>query len=154
MINIKRVLKYCKEDISLIENYKQALEDTTQTWDCHHRLEIDLNVSKQYLIDNNLYYNRPVSELIFLTHTEHLCLHNKHKQSDEIRNKISESMKGKNKGKIPWNAGLKNCFSEETRKKKSESMKGKNKGRKFSEETRKKMSEAAKRRWKITKQTE
>lgn len=142
MINFKRVLKYCKEDASLIENYEKALNDNENIYDIHHRLEIDLNVSQQYLVDNDLYYNRPASELIFLTHTEHLCLHNKHKQnhkqSDETRNKISESAKerykdpkerqktseankGKNKGKIPWNKGKKlPKKSEETRRRMQE----------------------------------
>jgi hypothetical protein len=76
--------------------------------------------------------------------------------SEESIKKMSESMKGKNKGHIPWNKGkhglqivwnkgIKNCFSEETRKKLSESHKGlKYPNRKSyspSEETRKKISE-------------
>lgn len=31
----------CCEDPSLIENYELAINDDTQIWDCHHRLEID-----------------------------------------------------------------------------------------------------------------
>ncbi len=72
----KRVYKYCKDDLSLIENYELAINDNKQMWDCHHRLEIKLNVSAQYLIDNNLYFNRPASELIFLTKSEHSSIHN------------------------------------------------------------------------------
>ena len=74
-MNIKAVKKYCCEDISLIENYEKAINDTTQTWDCHHRLEIELDKSVQELIDLGLYYDRPAKELIFLTHSEHAVLH-------------------------------------------------------------------------------
>lgn len=38
----KRFKKYCCEDISLIENYEKAVNDKTQTWCCHHKLEIEL----------------------------------------------------------------------------------------------------------------
>ena len=72
----KYVCKYCKDDPSLIENYKLAINDNKQMWHCHHRLEIELNVSAQYLIDNNLFFNRPASELIFLTRSQHLSIHN------------------------------------------------------------------------------
>ena len=34
------VKKFCSEDPSLIENYDLAIADETQTWECHHRLEI------------------------------------------------------------------------------------------------------------------
>ena len=67
---------FCKEDISLIENYEQAVNDKTQIWDCHHRLEIELNLSRDELKERDLYYNRPASELILLTHAEHQKLHN------------------------------------------------------------------------------
>ena len=40
MINVKQAKKYCKEDISLIENYEQAVNDNNQMWVCHHREEI------------------------------------------------------------------------------------------------------------------
>ena len=71
MINERQAKKYCKEDISKIENYDKAISDTSQTWDLHHRTEIWWNCSKQDLIDNECYYNRKACELIFLTHAEH-----------------------------------------------------------------------------------
>ena len=37
MINEKRAKSYCKDDISLIENYDKAIADNTQVWHCHHR---------------------------------------------------------------------------------------------------------------------
>ena len=59
-----------------------------------------------------------------------------HKRSEESKRKSSESMKGKNKGKIPWIKGKK--VSEEAKRKNSEAHKGK----KHSEEQNKKISEA------------
>lgn len=77
MICKKKVKQFCSEDISLIENYQEAIIDHTQTWHCHHRLEIELNKSGNELISMNLYYNRPASELIFLTKSDHMSLHQK-----------------------------------------------------------------------------
>lgn len=135
MINEKKALSYCKEDISKIKNYEQAVNDTTQVWDCHHMTETWWNCSKKDLIENECYYHRKACELIFLTHAEHTRLHRKGKKlSEETRRKLSEANKGKpspNKGKH---------HTEETRIKISESKKGKT----ISEETRRKISETMK----------
>lgn len=71
----KKSKTYCCEDLSLIENYDKAINDKKQMWQCHHRLEIDLNVSANELRKRNLFYNRPASELIYLTRHEHQSLH-------------------------------------------------------------------------------
>ena len=106
MICIDTVIKYCKDDLSLIENYEEAL-NSPETWHCHHRLETDLNVSKQYLIDHDLYLNRPASELIFLTPSEHSKLHSAGKNFmdnmtseaiEQWRKNLSESHLGENNG--------------------------------------------------------
>ena len=68
---------FCKEDISLIENYEEAVNDKENVWDCHHRTEIWWDCDSKDLIDNECYYHRPAKELIFLTHAEHAKLHNK-----------------------------------------------------------------------------
>lgn len=77
MINEYYAKKFCCEDLSLIENYDKAISDTTQTWDCHHRREIlpcgRFSVSD--LKKFELYFNRPASEHIFLTRSEHRRLH-------------------------------------------------------------------------------
>ena len=136
MINEKYAKKYCRDEISKIENYEKAIADKTQTWVLHHRLELTLDgefaLSRDQLKMHDMYYNRPYYELIFLTRADHRRLHGIN-MSDETRRKISEAKKGKKLAP----------FSEERRRKMSESHKGKV----LSDETRRKLSEAAKRSW-------
>ena len=128
MIDTYRAKKFCKEDISKIENYDKAISDDTQTWHCHHRTEIWWNCTKKDLIDNECYYGRKACELIFLTPAEHKSLHSKGKiVSEETKQKMSKAQKGKPR-------------SKESIKKRSETVKG----RHLSEETKKKISEARK----------
>ena len=102
MINERNVKGFCCEDISLIENYDKAIADNTQTWEPHHRLETDKNLSVKELKSMKMYYHRPASELIFLTPFEHKSLHHKGKTPW-------------NKGIPAWNKGI--SPTEETRKK-------------------------------------
>lgn len=46
MINEKHVRKFCRDDISKIENYEEAVNDKTHTWELHHRLELTLLIQK------------------------------------------------------------------------------------------------------------
>ena len=100
MIN-EGVKKYCKEDISLIENYNDAIADKEQTWDCHHRRENIL--SRKELIKLGEYFNRPASELIFLTQKEHRALHAYRQfkgkkckpRTEDHKRHISEAKRGK-----------------------------------------------------------
>lgn len=95
MINREHARKYCCEKISLIENYEEAKKDLIQTWDLHHRKEEE-GYSRQKLKELGLYLNRPASELIFLTHSEHMKLHRRGKRhSAETKKKMSEAKKGK-----------------------------------------------------------
>ena len=133
MISEDYAKSYCKDDISLIENYDKAIADKTQVWDCHHRRETIY--SRSGLIEIGEYYNRPACELIFLTPLEHHRLHHLGKHlSAEARKKISESNKGEN------NPMFGTHHSVEARKKMSEAKIGKH----HSVEARKKMSEARK----------
>ena len=79
MINEKCAKCYCSEDISLIENYQDAISDEEKMWDIHHRRECDENgktlFTKKQLKDMNLYLNRPASELVFVTRSMHSKLH-------------------------------------------------------------------------------
>jgi hypothetical protein len=153
MINLDHVKSFCK-DFTQIENYEKAINDTTQTWICHHRLgEI---VSREYLIEHNDYYNISPNELIFVTKAEHNTIHKKGKEGNvgskngmygkhhtkEAKQKIST----KNKGNQVW---LGRKHSEESKKKMSEAMKGHIPtlgfaGKCHSEEARRKISEAQK----------
>lgn len=103
MIDHYRANKYCRDDISLIENYQFAIADKTQTWHCHHRREIDEHKSIKQLIEEDKYYCVPASDLIFLTEFDHKHIHNsgnnhylfgKH-QSKTTRDKISKKKCGK-----------------------------------------------------------
>lgn len=107
MISENQVKKYCREDISLIENYDKAISDKTQTWDCHHRKESQYSVAE--LVDIGEYYSVQASDLIFITHSDHSRLHNKLQDhhigssnpmfgkhhSEESCKKMSEAKKGK-----------------------------------------------------------
>lgn len=120
MINkdIYQLKKYCK-DYKNIENYTEALSSPLR-YDLHHKREISENKSKKDLIADNLYYDRPASELIFLEEKEHIRLHKEGKPgpwkgkhlSTETRKKMSIAKKGKpspNRGKhLPpeWRAKL------------------------------------------------
>lgn len=125
MICEATVRKFCKEDISLIENYDKAINDSTQMWHCHHRDEIRVLPSgmvairsKAELIENGRYYDCPANELIFLTQVEHISMHHKGKKiSAEQKRKLSAA----HKGKPTWNKGKKcSPLTEEHRAKLAE----------------------------------
>lgn len=142
MISEHNAYAYCIEDISLIENYEEAVKSPI-LWQCHHKNEIELNKSAKDLIEMGLYYHRPANELIFLTVSEHSKLHqtnnsnihNGEHLTDEHKRKISEAHKGKK-------------HSKETKEKISNTIKKKPvrywKDKNFSEEHRQKLSEANK----------
>ena len=101
--------RYCSEDISLIENYNQAIADQTKTWDIHHRRECDENgrtlFTKKQLIKMGLYFKRPASELVFVTKSMHSKLHremrsNGGKNGGKISGKIVGKIVGKKYGAI------------------------------------------------------
>lgn len=114
-------------DIENIENYEKAKADNFEGWELHHRLETHnsdgkrrlIDITRQELIALDMYYNRPVNELIFLTTKEHRHLHMKEKHwSEETRTKMSKAKKGK-----PSNRKGKQ-LSEETKRKMSKAKKG------------------------------
>ena len=117
--------RYCK-DYENIENYYKAAADNFKGWHCHHRLETHNSDGERRLVDISykelkalgMYYNRPASELIFLTASEHNAFKKGKSPSEEARKKMSDAKKGKQ-------------LTEETKKKISEMRKGKtpNKGK-------------------------
>lgn len=100
MINWKKAKEKCRmKEIIKIENFYEALNDDSQVWHLHHRLELTLNGehanSKDNLIRFGMYYNRPYFELIFLRESEHKSLHHKNKEiSKETKQKISLKLTG------------------------------------------------------------
>ena len=85
MINAHKAKWYCSDDISLIENYQEAISDEKRMWDIHHRRESDENgktlFTKKQLIDMNLYVKRPASDLIFVTRSMHWKLHREQREN-------------------------------------------------------------------------
>ena len=79
MINKYNAKRFCSEDIALIENYQDAISDKNKMWDTHHRRECDENgktlFTKKQLKEMGLYFNRPASELMFVTRSMHKKLH-------------------------------------------------------------------------------
>ena len=96
MISEAQAKRYCNDDISLIENYEEAINDNTQKWHCHHRGEIlPCGVySPEDLKRFGLYWKRPSCELIFMTLTEHIKLHRKHPLKNTSE-KMSKAQIGK-----------------------------------------------------------
>ena len=119
--------RYCK-DYENIENYEAAKKDNFKEWCCHHRLETHTSDGERRLVDITtgelqalgMYYNRPASELIFLTENEHSSLH---KPSEETKKKMSKAKKGKYLGEN--NSFYGKRHSEESKKKMSEANSGK-----------------------------
>ena len=105
LINAYHANRYSSEDISLIENYHQAIADEEKMWDIHHRRECDENgrtlFTKKQLIEMNLYYNRPAAELIFVTKSMHWKLHRELREKcGKIGGKIAGKIVGKKTGAI------------------------------------------------------
>lgn len=137
--NVKR---FCCEDISLIENYNEAINDDSQVWSCHHRLETHYSDGRrrsdekdlliQDLISLGLYYNRPAKELIFLTNSEHAKVHQKTR--DERITKDSE-IKRINSINEFWNSDE----SVELKRQRSEQLRNHNVNTVMNPETREKL---------------
>lgn len=87
-IHLVRYEKICCEDISKIEGYEEMINDKLERkWILHHRLETHDKWGNrreedvpQYILEMlGLYKNRPASELIFVTASQHMALHNPRK---------------------------------------------------------------------------
>ena len=110
MISERYAKQFCKDDISLIENYEQAVNDKNRKWVCHHRR--GTIYSRDGLKEIGEYYKRPAIELIFMLKEEHTRFHKTGKHySEDTKKKMSESQIGKH-------------LSEDTKKKMSESKMG------------------------------
>lgn len=131
MIGGRQVKTYCCEDLSKIENYDIAVNDDTQIWNCHHRLETHtsdgnlrlIDLTRDELIALEVYYKRPVSELIFVTRKEHNKLHEKYTVSRSTSVEALYKNSVKHLGEL--NTFYGKHHSSETKKIISESRKGK-----------------------------
>lgn len=150
MVKLSRIELFCEGDFTKIENFREAMDDTSQIWEIHHRKEIDENLSRSKLIELGLYYKRPANELIFLTKAEHSRRHalaktglnnrlTKEERSDAAK-KAFETRR-KNGNGSAWNKGI--PMSDEQKAKVSASRKGKGTGpRNLSDEERARRAEA------------
>ena len=142
MINESTARKYCKDDISKIENYEKAVNDITQKWEIHHRTEIWWNCTAKELIANDCYYHRKACELIFLTKAEHTRLHMKGKAfTAEHRQKISATMKVNH---VPVNGKNNPMYGKHHSEASKAKMTDSHKGKSLSAEHRLKIAEAMK----------
>lgn len=145
MFSIRTAKQFCKDDISKIENYEQALNDKEHHYICHHRLEMTLDGenahSKEDLIRMGMYWKRPYYELIFLTNEEHQKVHGGINKARPMSLEIRKKMSSAKIGKTSPRKGVK--LSDETKAK----LRAANLGKKHTEEERKKISEANKLRW-------
>lgn len=101
---IRNLKMYCK-DYTRIPGFASAIADKSNRYVCHHILEVLLNVSRDWLIEHNLYYDQPPCLLQIMTFSDHSRLHinitaNNHggglmlgkSHSVESRKKMSEHM--------------------------------------------------------------
>ncbi|MBQ0112005.1 MAG: hypothetical protein KBT03_02640 [Bacteroidales bacterium] len=109
---ISKGIKYICSEYWNIENYEKAVNDETQMWHCHHRIEISDDglhtiYSKEELKKLGLYLHRSPNELIFLTKSEHMKLHGTVELSQKLSKPCTENRKQKlsiaNKGAINRN---------------------------------------------------
>ena len=96
MINELYANAFCKDDISLIENFDKASKDPSECWVCHHRMEIrpDYNNSVEELKAMGLYFHRPAGELVFMKSGDHSSLHNRNRSS-KTKAAISKGLVGR-----------------------------------------------------------
>lgn len=73
MINELMGYSYCRDDITKIHGYEQAVADKEEMWVIHHCL--GLVYSRTELIMKRMYYNQPAEMLVFCTKKEHQALH-------------------------------------------------------------------------------
>lgn len=94
--NIKNARRYCREDYTKIRGFDEAV-NSTDKYDIHHLNE--LTFTRDELIKMNMYYHRPASEIVWLSHSDHRKWHDRWNgnpmygriHSEEARKKMKES---------------------------------------------------------------
>ena len=72
--NIKQANRYCRDDYRTIRGYDDAVKSPHRS--CIHHIN-ELTFTSDELKKMNMYYNRPASELIWLSYSDHSKWHNK-----------------------------------------------------------------------------
>ena len=116
-------------------------------WQVHTNLGYKKDYDIHHIDENKM--NNSLSNLVYLTHSEHSKIHNKigKKLSDETKQKLSEAKKNMSEETKRKMSEAKKNMSEETKRKMSEAKKGENHpfyGKHHSQESKRKMSEALK----------
>lgn len=78
MISIQNSKRFCKGDYREIENYDLAIADTENTWELHHRDEVQPDgvvLSRKWMQEHGIYNSVPPYSLIYLHPIEHRKLH-------------------------------------------------------------------------------
>lgn len=109
----KALEKGRKGEIQKIENYDKAINDKTQVWYLHHRLELTMDGEYAHnykeLQRLGMYFHRPYFELIFLTQHDHKSIHSVYKAlSPETKRKQDKKRKNPHPGMQgikPYNYG-------------------------------------------------
>lgn len=109
MFSKKQAVAYCCEPIDTIQGFKEATE-SLEKYHIHHRFE-DMGLSRKYLMELGLLYNRPACELVFMNGREHNQLHTTVIPTDTYINSRFKD------GNVP-------TFTEEHRRHISEAKKG------------------------------
>lgn len=101
LVNNYHLPYFAPGELSKIVNYDKASHDGYKGWHLHHRFELNpdgtVYKTRDTLILEGIYYQRPATELIFLTDADHASIHavatNQYKASpNEItRSKMSEA---------------------------------------------------------------
>ena len=150
MFSVRSAKMYCKDDISKIPGYADAVS-SSDFWEIHHILELTLQGeyahSMKELIRMGMYYNRPYYELIFMPRKQHQKMHLHannpvHKYTKETWKKHAIAMIGH----YGWNRGKK--WSASTKEK----MRVAHTGLKHREESKRMISIANQKRYSAYKQ--
>lgn len=68
--------RFCR-NYTEVENYQEAVSSPDR-WDLHHRMEIQpdgVKLSRQWMIEHDIYYHLDPFMLIFLPHSVHQRMH-------------------------------------------------------------------------------
>ena len=116
---ISRYIERLCKDFTKIENYELAMNDKSEMWVCHHKLEKYYSANE--LRKQHLYFHRPPEELIFMRKIDHQGNCDIHIARKIVSEETKRKMATARKGKKPF---LGKHFTASAKKKISEAGKG------------------------------